>query len=122
MPVFILDDDIDRHGAGCDCGVCASSTGKYRGVSVRSILDPEEPLGRYFGPTEDAAWHNAVAACEENGWKAVDFEMDTKEVIGTVEVALEEISEKLKKSFLLFCLINLSGKTSEIACSKSQST
>lgn len=45
MKVFLLESDIDRHGAGCRCGYC-NSNGKSYGVAVI-------PVTRKFESEED---------------------------------------------------------------------
>lgn len=57
--VYVLDDQ-DRHGAGCDCGLC-NANGKSYGVAVY-IVGEEEPIERVYGPSEGAAMSNAQLA------------------------------------------------------------
>jgi hypothetical protein len=55
MAMTLKYDDIDRHGEGCDCGLC-NSIGKSYGVA---IMEGGEVVERVYGPSEDAARHNA---------------------------------------------------------------
>ena len=57
---FVLD-DIDRHGAGCKCGLC-NSNGKSYGVA---IMVGGELVERVYGPSECAAMHNAKMVASE---------------------------------------------------------
>jgi len=71
--VQLLSDDIDRHGAGCDCGLC-NSTGKSYGVGIfPGSGDPRssDPLDRIYGPSEESAMAQARQVCAKKGWKIV---------------------------------------------------
>jgi len=63
MKYSLILDDMDRHGAGCDCGVC-NSNGKSYGVAIIKTPKDGEALNsaliaRVYGPSEEAAFHNA---------------------------------------------------------------
>ena len=80
--VLLVQDDVDRHGEGCDCGVC-NHIGKSYGVGVYdatgydgsdTALDAAlmcGPLERAYGCSEDAAMTAARDVCAENEWEVV---------------------------------------------------
>lgn len=85
MHVVVLLDDTDWHGSGCTCGLC-NANGKSYGVAIYNALQtPEasdgddfherlreqEPLARVYGPSEDAAYHNARLEAAQAGWMEV---------------------------------------------------
>ena len=80
MNVYLIFDDIDRHGAGCDCGLC-DANGKSYGVAVRhwepgvdiAMEDGEVEL-REYAASEESAFQNARLVCEKEGWQIVEPE------------------------------------------------
>lgn len=110
IPVYLRYEGIDPHGAGCDCDFC-DHKGRSRGFSVRSIFDPEgDPFSVYYGASEDAANDAAREVCKLNGWQFVNFDLDTKEVNGVIDVALEELFSITKEDFLSFIGRKLVGR------------
>jgi len=71
MRVFLRQDDIDRHGEGCDCGLC-NSNGKSIGIGIYDIEHPDEVVERVYAPSEDAAEHNAKLVCAGKGYEVAD--------------------------------------------------
>ncbi len=67
--VVLTLDDQDHHGAGCNCGLC-NSNGKSYGVGIfPSSSDGAvigEVLERVYGPSEEAAMHNAKMVCKKS--------------------------------------------------------
>ena len=91
MKVVLVSDDIDRHGAGCECGVCNSSTGRSFGVGIfpvensdledgdelqdrlfRCDIDPQE---RVYSPTAEGAFDIARGICQQNSWDIAEEEV-----------------------------------------------
>ncbi len=71
--VYVCHSGHERHGEGCDCGVC-NAIGKAYDYAIYDINDTEgiEPLAHSYGCAEDVAEQNAIALCKENGWEVVD--------------------------------------------------
>ena len=63
--VYLKLDDQDHHGSGCDCGKC-NSNGKSYGVAAFKF-DSDEPVFVEYGPSEEAAMHNAILKTSEAG-------------------------------------------------------
>lgn len=72
MKVILRVDDIDRHGIGCECGLC-NSNGKAYGCALFDAEDraKEDPIDRIYGPSEQAVLENAKTLCREKGWEVV---------------------------------------------------
>lgn len=66
VKVILLQDDIDRHGEGCDCGLC-DALGKSYGVGIYRLDKPGEVHERAYGPSEAAALVAARAICSREG-------------------------------------------------------
>jgi hypothetical protein len=75
MKVFLRFDDIDRHGVGCDCGLCNANGHSY-GVAIfplnRRLAEEADPLIRIYAASEDAAFHNARMFTARHGYRIVD--------------------------------------------------
>jgi len=66
--MHLLLDDIDRHGDGCECGLC-DVNGKSYGVGIFPAGgDNADPAERIYAASETSAMHNARMLCEKNGW------------------------------------------------------
>jgi len=61
--IYLRQDDIDQHGAGCRCGLC-NRNGKSYGVALVNVQTGEVDE-RVYGPSEDAAWYNARLQAQE---------------------------------------------------------
>ena len=71
---YYICDDIDRHGAGCECGDC-DSNGKSYGASVYDINDPHgDCLFRVYRCDAGAAEEVVCELAENEGWEIVEFE------------------------------------------------
>jgi hypothetical protein len=83
MRVYLVQDDVDRHGEGCGCGLC-DSNGKSIGVgifdatnddgtdaSLDAALASDGPYERVYGCSEQTALAAARAVCAGKGWKVV---------------------------------------------------
>tara|TARA_Y100000034_G_scaffold136208_1_gene211536 strand:- start:15582 stop:16034 length:453 start_codon:yes stop_codon:yes gene_type:complete len=74
-PAYIIHDDVDR---GCEGMDDADSNGKRYGCGVYSNakaaeeLDVEYLLVRLYGPSEEAAMHNALEWCNTNGFSIAE--------------------------------------------------
>ena len=83
--VLIVRDDIDRHGAGCECGRC-DSNGKSYGVSTYPIdadlaaIDPYraideaaagDPLDRAYAASEATAYITAREVAAWHQWAEI---------------------------------------------------
>ena len=63
----VLDlDDRDEHSAGCKCGVCNHNNIAH-GVLIRYRGTDDGNIERIYGPSEEAAMHNARLRCQELG-------------------------------------------------------
>lgn len=74
MNVVLIYDDQDHHGSGCECGLC-NANGKSYGVGIHQSTSHGIIVGevfeRVYGPSEEAAMHNARQVCEEKGYVIV---------------------------------------------------
>lgn len=87
--VYLHMDDIDYHKSGCKCGRC-NCNGKSIGVAIKRVLDPDgDPIERIYGPSEDAALHNARLECERGGFRVVD--LDEGYITGAVDIDLKDM-------------------------------
>jgi hypothetical protein len=69
MIVVLVVDDIDSHGSECGCGLC-NRNGRSYGCGIFKADDRDgDPLERVYGPSDEAAIHNARKLCEEKDWK-----------------------------------------------------
>ncbi len=59
-------DDCDFHGFACKCGKC-DQNGRSRGVCIRHRGSSECDVERVYGPSPEAAMHNARLRCRELG-------------------------------------------------------
>jgi hypothetical protein len=72
---FYRMDDIDRHGAGCDCGDC-DMNGKSYGASVYDVNDPHgDCLYRIYRADESTACEIVCELAENEGWE-IDEEFE----------------------------------------------
>ena len=119
--VFLLQDDIDRHGEGCDCGLC-DGLGKSYGVSLRDVFNPDEAQARFYGCSGVVAEAKALAKCERNGWELVSYDMDTRLVSGMVlKIPLEDVFEMSRREFLntiAIKMLQLEGRVSVVESEK----
>lgn len=97
--VFLVDDDVDRHENGCDCGLC-NSIGKSYGVSIRSIFAPDDVMERHYGCADDVARKTTLDACKGKGWQVVDYTDDNNWVAGIVKVSFTDIIGLSQEEFL----------------------
>lgn len=58
---YLMKDDTDRHGEGCDCGLC-DARGRSFGVG---FYDKGNVQWREYAPTEHMAWLKAIAKCDK---------------------------------------------------------
>lgn len=74
--------ELAREEFGCDSLGRRWMCGMYDVEQLKSattddelsdLLHEIEPLARAFGPTEDAAEHNARLEAERNGWQVIDW-------------------------------------------------
>lgn len=74
--VRIVWHDRDRHDLGCRCGLCNRNGVSFGKAIVpaeaRPELDIVDPLEVAYGPSEEAALHNARQLCAASGWLIVD--------------------------------------------------
>lgn len=72
--VFLIQDDIDRHGEECGCGLC-NAVGKSYGVAVKTVigLDNDDLLIRIYAASADSAYHNARMYCSKEGLHVVEI-------------------------------------------------
>jgi hypothetical protein len=68
--VALRPDDVDRHGAGCPCGL-RDANGKSYGAALFADGEAQE---RVYGPSEAAALRNARAVAWERRWRVVPAE------------------------------------------------
>lgn len=70
MKVYLKYWDIDRHGAGCDCGRC-NTNGKSYGVAIVDS-STEEPTDVFYAASEESAYHNAeMQARKRPDWELI---------------------------------------------------
>lgn len=72
--VFLRLEDQDRHGAGCKCGKC-NRNGKSYGVGAFRF-DVEDALFVSYGPSEEAAFHNAKMDAQAQGLEVFEESCD----------------------------------------------
>lgn len=74
MNVVLILDDQDHHDEGCSCGVC-NANGKSYGVGIYPAtaggITTGEVVERVYGPSEDAAMHNAKKVAWELNYRIV---------------------------------------------------
>lgn len=97
--MVLRQDDMDRHGGGCACGLC-NGNGKSYGVAIIPVGNPDNKQVVY-GPSEDAAMHNAKLTCTtEFDAHPVHYDPETGRVTGTVPIALSDIIKNDLEGFL----------------------
>lgn len=70
MKVYIEDYwDIDRHGEGCDCGLC-DPRGRSYGVAAVP-LEAEEPVASVYAADRGEAVRRMQTICAEHGYQIV---------------------------------------------------
>lgn len=70
--VYLIGDDRDFHGAGCQCGLCDRRGISY-GVGIFPADEGGDPevLNRIYGPSEQTALRNATVHATNQGWRIV---------------------------------------------------
>jgi len=66
MKVFVLLDDQDQHGAGCECGDC-DANGKSHGAGIFKVGQPDDCLERLYACNETEAIRRAEERAKQIG-------------------------------------------------------
>ena len=95
--VYLHQDDVDRHGEECGCGIC-DGVGRAFGVALLNIATGEVEARKY-GPTWEAAEDCARATAEEYGWETLAPHSDwtEEELVDLPPDALAHLVRELKR-------------------------
>lgn len=83
MNVELKFDDMDRHGAGCECGLC-NANGKSYGCGIYQEGD-DEVMKTVYAPSETAVEKKAKRLMEERGWK------ESSELLADIRIKMDEV-------------------------------
>jgi hypothetical protein len=86
--VYLKIDDIDRHGEGCQCGLC-NGIGKSFGAGIYKVLEPDEPIERLYAASDESAIQNARQISGRKGYQIVEY--DEGYITGKVRLSLDDI-------------------------------